>query len=168
MYGKKIRIAYRGMVTVCSNCYDVNHMRVECPNTRANYLDYVSMLMKTGRFEKNLFGSWAKRVENYEKFKQDQRKDKRLDKITHAQLVTLEEESYVDNETDPEVSINTSKPKKPEKSNEQKDDDTSSMSSFKSSNNETTMVEDCEDSEQTQSSSMLAKFGSFIGAINKQ
>jgi len=26
MYGKKIRVAYRGMTTVCSNCFDVNHI----------------------------------------------------------------------------------------------------------------------------------------------
>jgi len=47
MYGKKIRVAYRGMVTVCSNCFDINHIRVECENTRANYLDYVNMLINT-------------------------------------------------------------------------------------------------------------------------
>jgi len=57
MYGKKIRIAYRGMSTICSNCYDVGHMRIGCENQRANYLDYVTMLMKTERFERSMCGN---------------------------------------------------------------------------------------------------------------
>jgi len=73
MYGKKIRVAYRGMVPVCSNCFDVNHMRVECGNTRANYLDYVNMLIERNRFEPSLFGSWVPRVKKYLDYKKNQR-----------------------------------------------------------------------------------------------
>jgi len=83
MYGKKIRIAYRGMATICSNCNDVGHMRVSCKNQRANYLDYVSMLMNMGRFEKSMFGNWSGGAEKYQRFKQDEKNKKKSNPVTY-------------------------------------------------------------------------------------
>jgi len=56
VYGKRIQVGYRGMVPVCSNCFDENNMRVECGDNRANFFDYVNMLIKTQRFEPTMFG----------------------------------------------------------------------------------------------------------------
>jgi len=94
MYGKKIRVAYRGMSTICSNCYDVGHMRVACENERANYLDYVTMLMSTERFERSMFGNWANRAEKYQDYKREQNRSRQKNKTKTFE--TIEEESYID------------------------------------------------------------------------
>jgi len=106
MYGKKIRIAYRGMTTVCSNCYDVGHMRIGCENQRANYLDYVSMLLNTERFDRSMFGNWATRAEKFQAYKANQAKTRTLSRQNYE---TIDEETYIDpdmnkdlNETDEE------------------------------------------------------------------
>ena len=75
MYGKKIWVAYRGMTTICSNCFDINHMRVECDNQRANYLDYVKVLIDSNSFEPELFGNWIQRVNKYREFKENMKKN---------------------------------------------------------------------------------------------
>jgi len=92
MYGKKIRVAYRGMTVVCSNCFDVNHVRVECENERANFLDYVNMLIETERFEPEMFGSWIHRVKKYKEFK-----NKQKIRPLNQRVTTFTEQSYVEN-----------------------------------------------------------------------
>lgn len=71
MYGKRIRVAYRGMSSICSNCFAVGHFRKDCRNDRVQWLDYVKNLRSTGRFEDELFGRWigilrAQRPETFE------------------------------------------------------------------------------------------------------
>jgi len=92
MYGKKIRVAYRGMTTICNNCFDVNHIRVECENARANYLDYVGLLIDSNRFEHEMFGSWLPRVKKYRDYKLSQRAKKQSQRNDN-----FTEESYVEN-----------------------------------------------------------------------
>jgi len=98
MYGKKIRVAYRGMTTVCSNCFDVGHMRIGCENQRASYLDYVTMLINTERFEKELFGNWATRAEKFQAYKERQKLWKQ--KRNEQNFEPIDEETYVDTQDD--------------------------------------------------------------------
>ena len=42
MYGKKIRVAYRGMKTVCSNCFDVGHIKANCGSPRVSWILIIS------------------------------------------------------------------------------------------------------------------------------
>jgi len=146
MYGKKIRVAYRGMTTVCSNCYDVGHMQIGCENERTNYLDYVSMLMKTERFERNLFGNWAMRAEKYQTFKEEQSRNNRRQKTRVHE--TIDEESFIDTE---------SKDSNPEPV--QIDEDTRSNSSYKST--ETVIEEEFELSPDPAIGKVIVKVTSF-------
>lgn len=125
------------MTTICSNCFEVNHMRVECGNQRANYLDYVNTLMKSGKFEIGMFGNWKTRVEKYLKFKENLRAQKQATK--QVELVELEEETYVEAKDDDRL---------------EKDDDESSISSYKSTE---TVVE-----QQPEQETVLNKLTSFI------
>jgi len=108
MYGKKIRVAYRGMTTVCSNCYDVGHMRIGCENQRANYLDYVFMLMQTERFDRTMFGNWATRAEKFKSYKEDQINAKRNQR-SKTTYETIDEETYIDQRDEDELSTSSYK-----------------------------------------------------------
>jgi len=148
MYGKKIRVAYRGMTTICSNCFDVNHMRVECDNQRANYLDYVHLLIESGRFEPELFGNWISRVKKYREFK-----DREKSKNKNPPKSNLVEESYVEIGTEAQ-----------EKSKEKEvDEDTNSVSSFKS----TETILDNETQMDTNEKNTTPKMGVFESVMAK-
>lgn len=62
MYGKKIRVAYRGMKTVCSNCFDVGHIKANCESEQVSWIDYIKTLRGSG-FEDELFGSWIRLID---------------------------------------------------------------------------------------------------------
>jgi len=83
------------MTTICSNCYDVGHMRVSCKNQRANYLDYVTMLMNTGKFDREMFGNWASRADKYQAFKQAEKESRQKQRNMNS-IKTIEEESYIE------------------------------------------------------------------------
>ena len=76
MFGKKIRITYRGMQDVCANCYGVGHQKSTCKNHRTDWLDYVKTFRGTGKFEDELFGSWIKLTD---KRRHETRKPKKSD-----------------------------------------------------------------------------------------
>lgn len=141
------------MTTICSNCFDINHMRIECDNQRANYLDYVKVLIDSNSFEPELFGNWIQRVNKYREFKENMKKTR----PKPQKVITLEEESFLERNSD---------------------DDNASISSFKSTE---TMRESLKDKDevrvdevktidqQSPSSSqnpVLVKLSSFITKTN--
>lgn len=59
MNGRKVRIYYRGINKVCTNCYQGGHNKQECENGRMTWVEYVSNFIDDNPdFEKEMFGRW--------------------------------------------------------------------------------------------------------------
>jgi len=81
-------------------------MRAECENQKANYLEYVDTLMRSERFDIQMFGSWANRVKRYKEFKEEQSRHSSGPFIDRSKLSTLKEDSYVEDLSDKTTSEN--------------------------------------------------------------
>jgi len=69
MNGKRVNITYPGQPKLCRNCLCQGHIAKECPDQeKADFLDYVARLLKSGLFREELFGSW---IDTLKKFHQD-------------------------------------------------------------------------------------------------
>jgi len=62
--GKRVRIYYAGMHKQCVNCYQYGHIKAECKEERATWLEYVAGFIKNNlNIRKELFGRWYGIVE---------------------------------------------------------------------------------------------------------
>jgi hypothetical protein len=58
MFGKKVRIFHHGMPRQCNGCFEIGHLKWECKNQKMNWQAYVQKMKNSGKFQKELFGSW--------------------------------------------------------------------------------------------------------------
>ena len=63
MFGRKIRIYYKGIERTCTNCYGNGHIRRGCPNKKRQWISYVMDFMNLNpEIPIDIYGRWAKVV----------------------------------------------------------------------------------------------------------
>ena len=65
MAGKRVKIYYKGIQKLCTNCLVPGHQKLQCPNTRKNWLNYVDYFMLSNELPEELYGKWNDRVEEW-------------------------------------------------------------------------------------------------------
>ena len=65
MAGKRVKIYYKGIQKLCTNCLKPGHQKLRCPNTRKNWLSYVDSFMLSNELPEELYGKWNNRVEEW-------------------------------------------------------------------------------------------------------
>lgn len=66
MNGRKVRIYYRGMIKLCANCFEPNHLKSECSNEKKPWIEYVAdFLEENDDMGPELFGRWVQAVKKY-------------------------------------------------------------------------------------------------------
>lgn len=66
MKGKRIYVCYPGQAKLCKNCFFQGHIQKDCPEqSKGNWLDFVARILKTGKFDQSLFGSWIDALNKY-------------------------------------------------------------------------------------------------------
>jgi len=69
MNGKRVNVSYPGQPKLCRNCLCQGHIAKECSDKdKADFLDYVARILKSGLFKEDLFGSW---IDTLKKFHPD-------------------------------------------------------------------------------------------------
>lgn len=57
--GKKVKIYYKGIEKLCTNCYHPGHMKAECKNRKITWLQYVEKFMEDNiDVPARLYGRW--------------------------------------------------------------------------------------------------------------
>jgi hypothetical protein len=67
MYGRKIRIFYIGMKRQCINCYEIGHLKADCPSDKKDWFGYIETLTESEDFDAKLFGDRPGIIENKRK-----------------------------------------------------------------------------------------------------
>lgn len=101
--GKKIRVAYKDMQTICGNCFSIGHMVKDCKNRRRDWLDYVAFLRETGRFEDEMFGDWIKKLESREQYLERVERRKERENQEHRQE-NVRVDNNLENQDEEEIS----------------------------------------------------------------
>jgi len=65
MAGKRVKIYYKGIQKLCTNCLQPGHQKLRCPNARKNWLSYVDHFMLSNELPEELYGKWNDRVEEW-------------------------------------------------------------------------------------------------------
>ena len=65
MAGKRVKIYYKGIQKLCTNCFQPGHQKLRCPNTRKNWLSYVDLFMLSNELPEEVYGKWNDRVEEW-------------------------------------------------------------------------------------------------------
>ena len=65
MAGKRVKIYYKGIQKLCSNCLEQGHQKFRCSNARKNWLNYVDFFMLSNDLPEELYGKWNDRVEEW-------------------------------------------------------------------------------------------------------
>ena len=68
MYGRKIRLYYRGIIKTCTNCYQNGHQKRDCNNKKRQWISYVMDFMNTNEMQTDMYGRWSKVVANELKY----------------------------------------------------------------------------------------------------
>jgi len=63
--GKRLYISYPGQLRQCRKCFEQGHASVTCTKSKADWLDYVLLLMNSGNFKKELFDGWKSTLDTY-------------------------------------------------------------------------------------------------------
>ena len=59
MFGKKIRVYYRGIIRTCTNCYQNGHLKRNCMNVKRQWVSYVMDFMNMNDVPKEMYGRWT-------------------------------------------------------------------------------------------------------------
>lgn len=65
MFGRKVKVHYRGIDKQCTHCYGFGHYRNDCDGERRTWIEYVSDFMDCNEIEESLYGNWVRRVEEW-------------------------------------------------------------------------------------------------------
>ena len=60
-----MKVYYKGIHKLCTNCFEPGHQKLRCPNTRKNWLNYVDFFMLSNELPEELYGKWNDRVEEW-------------------------------------------------------------------------------------------------------
>lgn len=142
MYGKKIRIAYRGMPTLCANCFGQGHIRNECTSTRVTWIDFIKNIRKVGIFEDHLFGSWIDIINRQKQAPKQPTQLETIEETTEQTPMTQNPKENINvTESDADqyrgatnTTTNDERDTEKEKTNEEDTDDNQSMTSAASLN----------------------------------
>lgn len=64
LYGRRMKVYYRGIVKSCTKCYNQGHMARDCKNEKVRLVEYVEEFMRAyPLFPAELYGRWNKLVE---------------------------------------------------------------------------------------------------------
>jgi hypothetical protein len=81
VFGKKVKIHYRGIVKQCTRCYEQGHLKKDCENQQITWLDYVEgFLNEYNHIPERLFGRWVTLIK--EKKSRDEREKHEKEKET--------------------------------------------------------------------------------------
>jgi len=66
MYGHKIRVYYKDIPRVCTNCYEAGHVRKSCTNTNKIWVHHVTeFISENERIPEECFGFWLQKSREY-------------------------------------------------------------------------------------------------------
>jgi hypothetical protein len=65
MAGKRVKIYYKGIHKLCTNCFGPGHQRLRCSNAKKSWLNYVDFFMLSNEMPEELYGKWNDRVEEW-------------------------------------------------------------------------------------------------------
>ena len=99
MYGKRIRVAYREMTSLCTNCFEPGHVRGGCTSERVPFVQYVKVFRRESSIPDHCFGNWARILENMERFGQENRQSDRTRASKETSMMSIEEEQSHRDET---------------------------------------------------------------------
>lgn len=66
LYGRKVKVHYRGISKQCTNCYEEGHYRSDCQNEKISWIEYTSNFIKSSGFPSYMFGDWAAIAADFE------------------------------------------------------------------------------------------------------
>ena len=93
MFGKRIRVAYRGMTSLCSNCFEPGHFRSDCAAEKVMFVQYVKVFRREAKLPEHCFGSWIRILENMEKYGNGGRSSEKIRASNETNLMSIEEET---------------------------------------------------------------------------
>ena len=126
MAGKRVKVYYRGIQKLCTNCFEPGHRKLQCPNSRKSWLNYVDFFMLSNEFPEECYGKWNDRVEEWRNrfesehvknieslasvmaSRQQKNKEKR-EKIAHLAGVLLSQRQH-SHQGNPQVNSSTNSP----------------------------------------------------------
>ena len=57
--GRKVKVHYRGIPKMCTNCYQDGHIKFECPNEQVTWIEYVATFIESNPdIPEQLYGRW--------------------------------------------------------------------------------------------------------------
>jgi len=66
MHGYKVRVYYKDIPKMCTNCYKTGHLRKDCKNDNKNWLHYVvDFITDNDQIDEEDFGFWMKKSRDY-------------------------------------------------------------------------------------------------------
>ena len=68
MFGRKVRVYYRGIVKTCTNCYQKGHLKRDCKNKKRQWVSYIMDFMNQNEIPKEMYGRWTRVVANELKY----------------------------------------------------------------------------------------------------
>ena len=83
MCGKKIRIYYKNIKKLCTNCFEQNHNKYNCNSERREWLAYVNQFVIQNKLPDEYYGSWIKRLEDWRR-KNPEHHQYHLDEVQSA------------------------------------------------------------------------------------
>ncbi len=126
MYGKRIRIYYRGIVKKCSNCFGPHARRV-CDREKVPWIEYVSQLMhEHPEIPEDFYGKWAPYVHEL-RTKTGPKTDETTgiidtskttkgtiqDETVHTEQLRVEGDKEINSQTEPKITHSISNVIKP-------------------------------------------------------
>jgi len=64
--GRRIHVSYPGQLKQCKRCFGQGHVNATCTSPqRIDWLEYVSSLLKSGKFDEHLFDGWMTSLKAY-------------------------------------------------------------------------------------------------------
>jgi len=68
MYGYKVKVYYKDIPKVCTNCYKAGHIRRECTNENKSWIEHVvEYISNNENIPEEMFGLWMKKSKDYVK-----------------------------------------------------------------------------------------------------
>ena len=93
MHGKKVEIYYRGMQQLCVKCYQPGHKKMDCPNAKLEWMDYVCNFIMATEYDKEMFGRWYYIAKKHLRNKPPQQDGAKRRQETETETETIQSDS---------------------------------------------------------------------------
>jgi len=110
MYGRKIKIYYRGIDKQCTNCYNFGHIKKICVNQKVDWIEYVARFMASNdHIPDALFGKWFDKASEWF----ESNPDALTPTLTEMQISSKDDDLFADALQSPTDDTNDTKQSQP-------------------------------------------------------